>query len=150
MGGLNWSCDAGYVMADYEDDDGKEAQGNKNLWYRVPKEGGNVYMDTFMIPKYAGNASAAQLFLQFFCTVDVAVANSYYAGAISPVAEAYDALYEEYSTDDEFFEGTEEGWKEMYLDMMFPSEETLLRCGVMKSYKKNSSKINLMFADIVG
>lgn len=150
VGGLYWSCDAGYVMADYEDDDGKAAKGNKNLWYVVPKEGGNVYMDTFLIPKYAKNVSAANLFLQFICTQDVAVANSNYAGAISPVAEAYDALYEEYDSDDEFFEGTDEGWKEMYMDMMFPCPETLLRCGVMKMYKKNSSKINLMFADIVG
>lgn len=150
VGGLYWSCDAGYVMADYEDDDGKDASGNKNLWYVVPKEGGNVYMDTFLIPKYAGNTAAANLFLQFVCSTDIAITNSYYAGAISPVEEAYDALYEEYAADDEFFEGTEEGWKEMYLDMMFPSSETLLRCGVMKMYKENNSKINLMFADIVG
>ena len=38
----------------------------------------------------------------------------------------------------------------MYLDMMFPSEDTLARCGVMKNFKKNNSKINRMFADIVG
>ncbi len=150
VGGLNWSCDAGYVMADYEDDDGKEASGNKNLWYVVPKEGGNVYMDTFMITRYAANPSAANLFLEYLCTQDVAMRNSYYAGAVSPIAEAYDALLEEYSEDEEFFEGTEPGWKEMYLDMMFPSPETLARCGVMKMYKQNSSKINLMFADIVG
>ena len=163
VGGLNWSCDAGYVMADYEDDDGKEAEGNRNLWYVIPKEGGNVYMDTFVISKYAGNPTAAQMFLQFVCTAEVPdpsgaegdtilvpVANSYYAGAVSPVTEAYDYLYEEYAEDDEFFEGTEAGWKEMYMDMMFPSAETLMRCGVMKMYKQNSSKINLMFADIVG
>lgn len=150
VGGLYWSCDAGYVMGDYEDDDGNVLEGNKNLWYSIPKEGSNVYIDGFAIPKYAGNYTAANLFLQYLCTQEVAVQNSYYIGAISPVSLAYDELYQEYSTDDEFFEGTAEGWREMYLDMFFPSEETLLRCGVMKDFTENNSAINRMFADIVG
>ena len=150
VGGLYWSCDAGYVMGDYEDSDGNTLSGNKNLWYAIPKEGGNVYIDGFVIPKYAGNVTAANLFLQYLCTQEIAEQNSYYAGAISPVSTAYDALYESYSTDDEFFEGTADGWKEMYLDMLFPSDHTLLRCGVMKDFVTNNSEVNLMFADIVG
>ena len=155
VAGLYWSCDAGYVMGmggegSYEDANGDEISGNKNLWYAIPKEGGNVYIDGFVIPKYAGNETAANLFLQFICTQDAAIANSEWAGAISPVSSAYNALYEEYSENDGFFDGTEEGWKEMYLDMLFPSDETLLRCGVMKKFENNNSKINRMFADIVG
>lgn len=150
VGGLYWSCDAGYVMADYEDDGGNEFEGNKNLWYVIPKEGGNVYIDGFVIPKYAGNRIAANLFLQYICRKDIAISNSIAAGVISPVSSAYDSLYEEYDSDDEMYEGTEEGWKEMYLDMLFPCEETLKRCGVMKNFKNNNSKINLMFADVVG
>ena len=149
-GGLYWSCDVGYVMGDYEDDSGESYSGNKNLWYVIPKEGGNVYIDGFAIPKYAGNEFAANMFLKYLCYADVAIRNSYYIGAISPVSEAYAELYDEYSEDEEFFEGTDEGWKEMYLDMLFPSEETLARCGVMKNFKTNNSKINRMFADIVG
>lgn len=150
VAGLYWSCDSGYVMADYEDDNGNVISGNKNLWYSIPKEGSNVYIDGFVIPKYAGNETAANLFLKYLCLKDVAIQNSVYIGAISPVSEAYDELYEEYSDDDEFFEGTEAGWKEMYLDMLFPSESTLMRCGVMKDFEKNKSAINRMFADIVG
>lgn len=155
VGGLYWSCDVGYVMGEYEDG-GDTLSGNKNLWYYIPKEGGNVYIDGFVIPKYAGNESAANLFLQYLCLKDVAIQNSYYVGAISPVSEAYNELYDEYSEDDEFFEGTAEAkdgwwsWKDMYLDMVFPSEETLARCGVMKNFKSNNSKVNRMFADIVG
>ncbi len=155
-GGLYWSCDVGYVMGEYEDDSGNTLEGNKNLWYSIPKEGGNVYIDGFVIPKYAGNVTAANMFLQYLCLRETAIQNSYYIGAISPVSAAYDELYEEYSKNDEFFEGTAEAvdgwwsWRDMYLDMMFPSEDTLARCGVMKNFKKNNSKINRMFADIVG
>ena len=35
--GLFWSCDAGYVMNDYEDDSGNIATGNKDLWYVIPE-----------------------------------------------------------------------------------------------------------------
>lgn len=132
---LMWSCDAGYVMNDYEDAAGKEQEGNRNLWYVVPKEGGNVYIDAFVISKYAKNVSAAQEFLAFLCRKEVAIKNSEYAGAVSPVKAAYDQLYEDYTTDEEMFEGTQAGWKEMFIETMFPSAETLNRCGVMKDFE---------------
>lgn len=132
---LMWSCDAGYVMNDYEDADGNEQEGNRDLWYVVPEEGGNVYIDAFVISKYAKNVKAANYFLKFLCTKDVAVKNSEYAGCISPVAAAYDELYEYYTEDEDgMFEGTDEGWKEMFIETMFPSAETLNRCGVMKDF----------------
>ena len=146
---LMWSCDAGYVMNDYEDEDGNEQAGNKNLWYVVPKEGGNVYIDAFVISKYAKNVEAANYFLKFVCTKDVALKNSEYAGAISPVKAAYDELYESYTGDDEAFEGTAEGWKEMFIDMMFPSQETLNRCGVMKDFGAAKSELTKMWSNIV-
>ena len=147
---LMWSCDAGYVMNDYEDEDGNEQDGYKDLWYVIPEEGGNVYMDNFCISKYAVNTKAANYFLKFLCTKDVAVANSEYAGAISPVAEAYDELYESYSTDEEMYEGTADGWKEMFLETMFPSAATLNRCGVMKDARDMEEALGLMWSEVVG
>ena len=138
---LMWSCDAGYVMNDYEDVDGNDCDGNRDLWYTVPVEGGNVYIDAFVISKYAKNVLAANYFLKFLCTKDIAVKNSEYAGCISPVAAAYDELYESYVDDEEgMFDGTAEGWKEMFIETMFPSEETLNRCGVMKDFGKAGDK----------
>ena len=136
---LMWSCDAGYVMNDYEDANNKTQPGNHNLWYVVPKEGGNVYIDCFVISKYAKNTTAANYFLKFICEKDNAISNSEEAGAISPVAAAYDELYESYTEDEDMFEGTAEGWKEMFMDMMFPSAETLNRCGVMKDFGSRQS-----------
>ncbi len=146
---LMWSCDAGYVMGEYEIEGQEDPiDGNKNLWYIIPDEGGNVYMDNFCIGKYAANVEAANYFLAFLCTKDIAIKNSEYAGSISPVAAAYDSLKEDYESDDEFFDGTEDGWKEMYLDMMFPSQETLNRCGIMKDAKDRQNALNLMWVTI--
>ena len=74
-------------------------------------------------------------FLAFLCRKEVAIKNSEYAGAVSPVKAAYDQLYEDYTTDEEMFEGTQAGWKEMFIETMFPSAETLNRCGVMKDFE---------------
>ncbi len=146
---LMWSCDAGYVMNDYTDDNDEEHKGNRNLWYVIPKEGGNVYIDAFVIPAYAKNETAANYFLAFLCREDIAVKNSEEAGAISPVKAAYDSLYEEYTAPDfEMFDGTSDEWRDMYLDMLFPSEQTLLRCGVMKDFGANEQAINRMFTEV--
>ncbi|HCJ01705.1 MAG TPA: hypothetical protein DHV31_02305 [Clostridiales bacterium] len=139
---LMWSCDAGYVMNDYEDANGVMQSGNRNLWYVVPEEGGNVYIDCFVISKYAKNTQAANYFLQFLCEKDTAVANSEYAGAISPVAAAYDELYEMYELDEDgMFDGVSSEWKEMFMETMFPSVTTLNRCGVMKDFGSRQSII---------
>jgi len=146
---LMWSCDAGYVMNDYEDADGNEHEGNRDLWYVVPKEGGNVYIDAFVINKYAKNVEAANYFLKFLCLKDTAVANSEYAGCISPVAEAYDEMYEYYMEDEDgLFEDTDKGWKEMFIETMFPSEETLTRCGVMKDFGQGKTAVTVMWGNV--
>lgn len=152
--GLYWSCDAGYVMSDYEDDSGNVSSGNKKLWYVIPDEGGNVYLDSFVISKYAKNTKAANYFLQFLCEKKAAIANSEYCGAISPVKSAYETLKAEYeamdlTSEDSVFKGTSEEWKRMYIDMMFPSEETLARCGQMHDYGTNESKVVQMMADVM-
>lgn len=148
---LMWSCDAGYVMNTYEDDDGVEHDGNKNLWYVIPEEGGNVYMDNFCIGKYAVNVEAANYFLAFLCQKDIAVRNSEFAGAISPVAEAYDELYDYYDEDEDgLFEDTEVGYKEMFIETMFPSAVTLNRCGIMKETGDRKNALNAMWSDLVG
>lgn len=147
---LMWSCDAGYVMNDYEDENGEERSGNRNLWYVVPDDGGNVYIDAFVISKYAANTTAANYFLQFICQKDIAIANSEYAGAISPVAAAYDELYDTYTEDEDgMFDGTPAGWKEMFIETMFPSAETLNRCGVMKDFGSARNEISRMWGNIV-
>ncbi len=147
---LMWSCDAGYVMNDFEDDNGVEHEGNKNLWYVVPEEGGNIYLDNWVINKYAKNVEAAQYFLQYLCFKDVAIENSEYAGAISVVADAYNELKAEYENDDEIAKGAKDpvAWKKMYLETLFPSEETLARCGTMIDFGDADRDISLKFVNV--
>ena len=147
---LMWSCDAGYIMNDYEADNGNEHQGNRNLWYVVPKEGGNIYLDNFVISKYGKNQEAAQYFLEFICRKEIAIKNSEYAGAISPVKAAYDQLYAEYYADESIGEGAAEGWREMYLDMLFPSEKTLARCGTMRDFGNKDGTISEAWSNARG
>ena len=64
------------------------------------------------------------------------------------MAAAYDTLYEEYTNDNEMFEGTAAGWKEMFLDMMFPSEATLNRCGSMKDFGAGKTAVANMWSSI--
>ncbi len=144
---LMWSCDAGYVMNDYEDEDGNMHTGNRNIWYSVPKEGGNIYIDMFVISKYAKNVEAAQYFLEFICQKENALRSSEYAGAISPVSAAYDELHAEYTADDAFESDSEE-WKAMYIDMLFPSAKTLSRCGTMRDFGSKDKSIGNKWADV--
>lgn len=149
--GLFWSCDAGYAMEDSTD-----------LYFGVPQEGSNLWVDGFMIPKFAQNEKAAQYFLKYLCTYDVGFANRSYAGCSSPITEvasdtkaivekALDCAkngtdYGEENEDYEeviyyyemFTEAEGEDFGEMYIDMLFPPQDVLSRCAVMKDSDKDA------------
>ena len=132
--GLFWSCDAGLVMPD-----------NQKLRYYIPDEGSNFYVDCFVIPKYAENTEAAELFLEFLTIEKTAYNNMIESGATGAVVSAnkkYAAELEKEDWPTEF--------KRNYIDMvMFPSEETLLRCTVMRDYgETNNDAIAKMFFDV--
>ncbi len=142
--GLFWSCDAGYIMTGEEDDT------NKNLYYTVPEEGSNVWLDAFVIPTYSKNPDLANAFIEYLSETDIGYECMDYAGATTAVkaaAEEYKAMLEE--DEDGFFEGTYEGFREMYMEMMFPSDETLKRCAIMKDYGEYNQKLDEMWMDVI-
>ena len=66
---------------------------NENLAYAIPKEGSNLWIDSWFIPKTCQNEEAAMLFLDYLCEEETAMANFeyvYYASPITPVVEALD------------------------------------------------------------
>jgi spermidine/putrescine transport system substrate-binding protein len=133
--GLFWSCDAGYVMADGEDEvTGDLIPGNKNLGYIVPKEGSNLWVDGWVIPKNAGNPAAANAFIKFTVQKEISILNSEYAGAPSANYEAFNELKTQYEEDEEFFADAPAGFKEMYIEARFPSQKTLERCAIMADF----------------
>lgn len=100
---LAWSGDALYVMDEVE-----------GLDYFVPKIGGNIWFDGWVIPKNAQNVDIAYMFLDYLCRPDVAMKNTMYIGytsAVSPKAFQADStamaiLADNEYTAEEFFGDT--------------------------------------------
>lgn len=138
--GFFWSCDAGLIMLE---------DGGDHFYYTVPKEGSNVWLDGWIIPKYAKNTKAANYFLKFINTHEYAAINLEYMGSSmalkSVMEEAKQAIEEDEEFEDDYFEG----YKQMYVDMMFPPQDVLARCGVMRDFgiKKNTD-LDSMWIDV--
>lgn len=67
---------------------------NDNLDYIVPKEGSNLWIDSWFIPKTCKNKEGAQEFLNYICGDEPAQLNFeyvYYASPIQSVIENQDA-----------------------------------------------------------
>ncbi|MDE5563463.1 MAG: extracellular solute-binding protein [Clostridiales bacterium] len=143
--GLFWSCDTCLIM---------QEDGGDHFYYEVPKEGSNVWVDGWLIPKYAGNVTAANYFLKFINLYDddhdYAMTNFDYMGAsMASKAVMEDAKAALIEDEDGFFEDKEEWFKDMYIDMLFPSEEVLARCGVMRDFgKKWGTELDSMWIDV--
>ncbi|MEG2441762.1 MAG: ABC transporter substrate-binding protein [Acetivibrio sp.] len=57
---------------------------NKNLEYVVPKEGTNIWIDSWVIPKNAPNLKNAEIFINFLCREDIALKNFNYITYSTP------------------------------------------------------------------
>ena len=57
---------------------------NENLEYVVPKEGSNVWIDCWVIPKNAQNKENAEAFINFMCREDIALMNFEYITYSTP------------------------------------------------------------------
>lgn len=138
--GLFWSCDAELIMFE---------EGGDHFYYTVPKEGSNVWVDGWLIPKYAKNTKAANYFLKFINTHEFAAINYEYLGSSISVKSVMDEAKENLEEDDEFFADKYDGFKDMYIEMVFPSPETLSRCGVMRDFGvKWSTELDSMWIDV--
>lgn len=57
---------------------------NPNLEYVIPKEGTNVWIDSWVIPKNAKNKENAETFINFLCRPDIALMNFEYITYSTP------------------------------------------------------------------
>ena len=161
-----WGGDAVYSM-DTADEDGKV-----NLGYAIPEEGSNVFFDGWVMPKGA-DTELAEDFLNFLCNPDTAARNMNFIGYTSCIAgdEIWQLVNEWYSVEEGeegyevdlsyFFKGTiaEENLtngkalitvyeRGRQFDAQYPTEEVLLRCGVMKDFGDQNSKVLLMWENV--
>lgn len=68
---------------------------NPNLEYVVPKEGSNVWIDGWVIPKNAKNKENAEKFIDFLCREDIALKNFDYITYSTPNAAARELIEDE-------------------------------------------------------
>lgn len=72
---------------------------NPDLEYVLPKEGGNLWFDSAVIPKSSNQKEAAEKFINFLCETDIAFRNTDYIGYSTPHTEAMKLLDEELLND---------------------------------------------------
>ena len=73
------------------------------LAYNVPKEGSNLWIDSWFIPKTCKNKQNAEKFLDFLCRKDIAAINFDYVYYATPNTAVYDSLDEEIKQDKTIF-----------------------------------------------
>ena len=65
---------------------------NKDLEYVIPKEGSNIWIDSWVIPKNAKNKENAEAFINFLCRPDIAKMNFDYITYSTPNEPARDLI----------------------------------------------------------
>lgn len=68
---------------------------NEDLEYVIPKEGSNVWIDSWVIPKDARNVENAEKFLDFLCRGDIALKNFEYITYSTPNKAARELIEDE-------------------------------------------------------
>ena len=68
---------------------------NENLAYVIPKEGTNVWIDAWVIPKNAPNRENAETFINYMCREDIALLNFEYITYATPNTAARALIEEE-------------------------------------------------------
>lgn len=68
---------------------------NENLEYVIPKEGSNVWIDSWVIPKNAPNKENAEAFINFLCRDDIALKNFEYITYSTPNDAARELIEDE-------------------------------------------------------
>ena len=109
----------------YSGEAGFAMEFNDNLAFRVPKEGSNMWIDSWFIPKTCTNQENAEKFLNFLCREDVAMMNFdyvYYATPNNKVVEQLDPKLQENTT-------------------IFPPKEILDNCEVLKSLDDDTTTL---------
>lgn len=93
------------------------ARENPDLEYVVPKEGSNVWIDAWVIPKSSKNKEYAETFINFMCKPEIALKNYEYITYSTPNKGAWELI------EDEELKNS---------SVAFPPQEILDRCTAYK------------------
>ncbi len=117
----------------YSGEAGLALEYNENLAFSVPKEGSNMWIDAWFMPKSAKHTENAEKFLNFLCREDIAYLNFDYVYYATPNIQVKDSL------DTELQENT----------TIFPPKEILDNCEVLKPLDDETTmRYNLYWKEI--
>jgi spermidine/putrescine transport system substrate-binding protein len=125
---LSWSGDAQWAIEE-------AAEMGIDLRYSIPSEGGSVWFDGWVIPKYARNTKAASYFINFMCMPENALRNMDMTGYVSAIggSEILEAMSdnEEYAQGDVSYFFGEDGLEACVNPIMYPTKSTIERCSML-------------------
>lgn len=98
---------------------------SEDLEYSVPKEGSNLWIDSWFMPKTCRNQENAEKFLDFLCREDIARMNFDYVYYATPNTAVYNNLDEETKND----------------TTIFPDQATLDNCEVYLSLDEEGTSL---------
>lgn len=90
---------------------------NEDLAYTIPKEGSNLWIDSWFIPKTCQNEEAAMMFIDYLCSHEVGMANFEYVYYASPLISVVESLDEDVRNN----------------EAIIPSKDSLTQCEVFTS-----------------
>ena len=100
----DWMAAGNAALAEVYSGEAAYAQSlNSDLAFSVPKEGSNMWVDAWFIPKTCRHKKNAELFLNYLCREDVAMTNFDYVYYATPNKAVFDQLDEETQQDETIF-----------------------------------------------
>lgn len=145
---LLWSGDAQWAI-DQARENGVE------LRYIVPKEGSNVWLDGWCIPKYAKNVKAATYFIDYLCREDNAILNMEEIGYVSVIGT--DAILDWATSDSSFTTPLDVSYffgasgKDICVNPVFyPDKCTIDRCALMHDCADKTEDMLAMWERVKG
>lgn len=107
---------------------------NDKLDFVVPKEGSDIWMDSWVIPKGGKNYDGAVQFLDFLCREDVAMQNFEYVYYSTPNEAVLSQIDDEEKEED---------------SAIFPSEDVIKRCEIFQYLGQETEELyNYMWKEI--
>jgi len=142
-----WSGDAVWAIEE-------AAAVGVSLDYSVPKEGSNIWVDCWIIPKYARNVKAASYFLDYLCQPEIALRNMDVCGYSSAVAtpeiveaQTDSALAETVNLS--YFFGT--GNDSLHINpVQYPDSSVVGRCVLLHDFLDKNDKVLEMWSRVKG
>lgn len=107
-------------------------EANPNLAYVVPREGSNIWFDSWCIPRGAENKENAEAFINFMCRPDVMAKNAEFVGYSLPSFAGRAALPEEMRED----------------PVAYPPIETVEKCQAFQDMGPLNQTYNELWQDV--